>query len=63
MASVVVAAAYGGPEAAGLMLTGATARHCLVVTGVTASDTVLMHGASGGVGTMAVQLAVARARR
>ena len=46
-------------QAAGLMLTGATAWHCMVVTGVTASDTVLMHGASGGVGTMAVQLAVA----
>jgi len=35
-----------------------TAWHCLVVTGVTGSDTVLMHGAAGGVGTMAVQLAV-----
>jgi len=47
-------------EAAGLMLTGATAWHCLVVTDVGPGDTVLMHGASGGVGVMAVQLAVAR---
>lgn len=47
-------------QAAGLMLTGATAWHCLVVTDVGQGDTVLMHGAAGGVGVMAVQLAVAR---
>lgn len=47
-------------QAAGLMLTGATAWHCLVVTNVSPGDTVLMHGASGGVGVMAVQLAVGR---
>jgi len=47
-------------EAAGLMLTGATAWHCLAVTGVGPGDKVLIHGASGGVGVMAVQLAVTR---
>ncbi len=48
------------PQAAGLMLTGATAWHCLVAVGVSRSDTVLVHGAAGGVGIMAVQLAVDR---
>lgn len=47
-------------QAAGLMLTGATAWHCLAVADVAAGDTVLMHGAAGGVGIMAVQLAVGR---
>jgi NADPH2:quinone reductase len=47
-------------QAAGLMLTGATAWHCLAVTDVGPGDTVLMHGAAGGVGVMAVQLAVGR---
>ncbi len=46
--------------AAGLMLAGATAWHCLDATGVTSGDTVLLHGAAGGVGVMAIQLAVAR---
>jgi NADPH:quinone reductase-like Zn-dependent oxidoreductase len=45
-------------EAGGLMLTGCTAVHALKVTGVGRGDTVLIHGASGGVGLMAVQLAV-----
>ena len=45
-------------EASGLMLTGSTAVHALKVTGVGAGDTVVVHGASGGVGLMAVQLAV-----
>jgi len=45
-------------QASGLMLTGVTAWHALTVTGVGAGDTVLIHGASGGVGLMAVQLAV-----
>ena len=44
-------------EASGLMLTGVTAAHALAVTRVGAGDTVLIHGASGGVGLMAVQLA------
>jgi NADPH:quinone reductase len=48
----------GWPEAAGLMLTGATAWHCLAATGVGPGDTVLIHGAAGGVGLMATQLAV-----
>jgi NADPH:quinone reductase-like Zn-dependent oxidoreductase len=47
-------------EASGLMLTGATAWHCLVATGVGKGDTVLIHGGAGGVGLMAVQLAAAR---
>ncbi|MGI8751078.1 MAG: NADP-dependent oxidoreductase [Acidimicrobiales bacterium] len=46
------------PEASGLMLTGVTAVHALTVTGVGTGDTVVIHGASGGVGLMAVQLAV-----
>jgi NADPH:quinone reductase len=45
-------------EASGLMLTGVTATHALAVTRVGAGDTVLIHGASGGVGLMAIQLAV-----
>ncbi len=45
-------------EASGLMLTGSTAVHALKVTGVGPGDTVVVHGASGGVGLMAVQLAV-----
>jgi len=44
--------------ASGLMLTGSTAVHALTVTGVGSGDTVVIHGAAGGVGLMAVQLAV-----
>jgi NADPH:quinone reductase len=45
-------------QASGLMLTGVTAVHALaVVGGVGAGQTVLIHGASGGVGLMAIQLA------
>lgn len=47
-------------EAAGLLLTGGTAWHLLTKTDVGSEDTVLIHGAGGGVGLMAVQLAVAR---
>jgi NADPH:quinone reductase len=48
------------PQAAGLMVTGVTAWHLLAATDVGAGDTVLVHGGSGGVGLMAVQLAVLR---
>src|SRR6266542_3602071 len=48
------------PQAAGLMVTGAAAWHVLAATGVGAGDMVLIHGAAGGVGLMAVQLATAR---
>lgn len=47
-------------EAAGLLLTGGTAWHLLTETDVGSEDTVLIHGAGGGVGLMAVQLALAR---
>src|SRR6202050_51613 len=47
-------------QAAGLMVAGATAWHLLSATGVGAGDTVLIHGAAGGVGVMAVQLALDR---
>jgi len=49
--------------AAGLLLTGATAVHLLTAADVSDGDTVVIHGASGGVGLMAVQLAVARGAR
>jgi NADPH:quinone reductase-like Zn-dependent oxidoreductase len=45
-------------EASGLLLTGVTAVHALTATGVGAGDTLVLHGASGGVGSMVVQLAV-----
>jgi NADPH:quinone reductase-like Zn-dependent oxidoreductase len=51
------------PEAGGLMLTGATAVHALTAAGVQDGDTVLVHGAAGGVGRMVVQLAVLRGAR
>ncbi|MGF1664885.1 MAG: zinc-binding alcohol dehydrogenase family protein [Acidimicrobiia bacterium] len=50
-------------EAAGLMLTGTTAFHALTATDVKTGDTVLVHGAAGGVGLMAVQLAAVRGAR
>jgi len=50
-------------QAGGMMLTGATAVHALTVIAAGAGDTVLIHGASGGVGLMAVQLAVAAGAR
>jgi NADPH:quinone reductase len=52
--------ALSWPEASGLMLAGVTAWHALAATSVTSGDTVLVHGASGGVGLMAVQLALVR---
>ncbi|SDD16218.1 NADP-dependent oxidoreductase [Rhodococcus tukisamuensis] len=53
-------AALPWEQAAGLLTTGGTAVDALTTTAVTAGDTVLIHGASGGVGSLAVQLAVAR---
>lgn len=47
-------------QAAGLMLTGVTAVHALTATGVSDHDVVLIHGGAGGVGHMAIQLAIAR---
>lgn len=49
--------------AAGLLAAGAAALHAVVATGVDADEVVLVHGASGGVGRMAVQLAVLRGAR
>ncbi len=49
--------------AAGTLLTGVTAVHTLEATAVGQGDTVLIHGASGGVGLAAVQLAVGRGAR
>lgn len=51
------------PQASGLLLTGVAAWHALAVTDVHAGDTVLVHGAAGGVGVMAVQLAIGRGAR
>jgi NADPH:quinone reductase-like Zn-dependent oxidoreductase len=50
----------GFAQAAGLLLAGGTAWHLLTATRVDEGDTVLIHGAGGGVGLFAVQLAVAR---
>jgi len=50
-------------QSAGLLLSGAAAVHLLTATRVGPDDVVLVHGGSGGVGRLAVQLAVlARAR-
>jgi NADPH:quinone reductase len=51
------------PQAAGLMLTGATAVHALTAVAAGPGDTVLVHGAAGGVGLMLVQLGVAAGAR
>lgn len=48
------------PEAGGLLLTGVTAAHALAAVGRQPGETVLLHGAAGGVGLTAVQLAVAK---
>lgn len=49
--------------AAGLLLAGTTAVHLLEATAVSAGDTVLVHAAGGGVGTLVVQLARSRGAR
>jgi NADPH2:quinone reductase len=50
-------------QASGLMLAGTTAVHAIKVAAVGSGDTVVIHGASGGVGLVAVQLAVAAGAR
>jgi NADPH:quinone reductase-like Zn-dependent oxidoreductase len=50
-------------EASGLLLTGVTAVHALTATKVGGGDTLVIHGASGGVGSIAVQLAVTAGAR
>lgn len=47
-------------QAGALMAAGATAVHVLEAVSVTEGETVLIHGAAGGVGLLAVQLAAAR---
>ncbi|GAA4959263.1 NADP-dependent oxidoreductase [Actinoplanes utahensis] len=53
-------AGLGWDEAAALPVAGETAQRVLDLLAVGAGDTLLLHGASGGVGGVAVQLAVAR---
>ena len=50
-------------ESAGLMLAGTTAVHALTAVDVGVGDTVLVHGASGGVGSVVAQVAIARGAR
>ncbi|RFA16142.1 alcohol dehydrogenase [Subtercola boreus] len=50
-------ASLGFPEAANLLLAGATAAEMLDVTRVTSGDTILLHGASGAVGVSVMQQA------
>ncbi|MFD4266564.1 NADP-dependent oxidoreductase [Rhodococcus sp. NPDC058481] len=47
-------------QAAGLMVAGTTASEAIVVTRIADGETLLIHGAAGGVGSLAVQLAVAK---
>jgi NADPH:quinone reductase-like Zn-dependent oxidoreductase len=53
-------AALDWAPAACLMLTGTTAWHALAAADVRDGSTVLIHGGAGGVGLMAIQLAVGR---
>jgi NADPH:quinone reductase len=46
-------------QASGLLLVGATAVHAMAVAKVSASDTLLVHAASGAVGLLTVQLSLA----
>ncbi|WP_405825696.1 NADP-dependent oxidoreductase [Streptomyces sp. NBC_01390] len=50
-------------HAVALPVAGETAERVLNLLGVAAGETVLMHGASGAVGTLAIQLATARGAR
>lgn len=56
-------AALSFPEAANLLLAGATAAEMLEVTKAGKDDTVLLHGASGAVGVAVLQLARRRGAR
>lgn len=51
------------PVAGGLMVVGVTAVHALESVRLSDGETVLLHGASGGVGLLAIQLAAHRAAR
>ncbi|MFG1811996.1 NADP-dependent oxidoreductase [Streptomyces sp. NPDC049040] len=53
----------GFPEAAALPVGAETAYRTLQVLGVRGGETLLVHGAAGGVGSLAVQFAVARGLR
>jgi NADPH:quinone reductase-like Zn-dependent oxidoreductase len=53
----------GWAPAAGLLATGVTAVHTLAATGTGSGDVVLVHGGTGGVGRLVVQLAVLRGAR
>ncbi|MGA9871616.1 MAG: NADP-dependent oxidoreductase [Rhodococcus sp. (in: high G+C Gram-positive bacteria)] len=50
-------------EAAGLLGVAGTSNDLLEVTGVSSGETVLVHGAAGGVGSIVVQQAIARGAR
>lgn len=50
-------------QASGLLLTGATAVHALTAVQVTAGETVLVHGVSGGTGLAIAQLVLLRGAR
>lgn len=56
-------AALSWDEAGGLPLAGLTALQTLDRLGVSAQDTLLVHGGAGGVGSLAVQIAAARGAR
>jgi NADPH:quinone reductase len=56
-------AAMSFADAGGLLLTGATAVHALAATNVGAGETLLLHGGSGGVGIVTIQVAIARGAR
>ncbi|RSM49991.1 NADPH:quinone reductase [Actinoplanes sp. ATCC 53533] len=53
----------GWQRAAALPVASETAERVLNLLGIAAGETVLMHGAAGGVGTLAVQFATARGAR
>ncbi|MGW0087385.1 NADP-dependent oxidoreductase [Streptomyces sp. NPDC003393] len=56
-------AALSWEQAAGLPLAGLTAYQAIERVGVRAGETVLVHAAAGGVGSLGVQIAVARGAR